>query len=245
MPELERALRDLGRELSFPPTPELAAAVGDRLRVEPFVRRRWPRRRRRLVLALAVALVALSAALAVPAARTAILEFFGIGGVSVERVERLPAYDRWQRLVRGELVEFDEAQAAVDFRILAPPTKGGCRRCGKVFLDRSVAGGLVTFVWPGETPRLLLMEFRGEAVPFARKQIGPGTRVEQPLVDDHPALWIEGAEHVVLFADRRGRIHERPRLARNVLIWERGGVTLRLEGDIPKRQALDLAHALR
>ena len=178
MAELERALRDLGRELAFPPTPDVATAVGDRLRVEPFVRRRWSTRRRALVLVAAALLAATVVALAVPAARTAILEFFGIGGVTVERVETLPEYDRWQRLVRGELVDFEEAQRAVDFRILAPPTKGGCRRCGKVFLDRSVAGGLVTFVWPGETPRLLLMEFRGDAEPFARKQIGPRTRVE-------------------------------------------------------------------
>src|SRR5215211_7947345 len=83
MTELEQALVALGRELEFPPTPDVVGAVRERL--EP--RRAW---RRPLVFALAALVVAFGIAMAVPPARSAILEFFHIGAVSVERVETLP-----------------------------------------------------------------------------------------------------------------------------------------------------------
>src|ERR671923_2747821 len=83
MPELEQALVALGRELEFPPTPDLVGAVRERL----APRRAW---RRPLVFALAAVVVAFGIAMAVPPARSAILDFFHIGSVTVERVETLP-----------------------------------------------------------------------------------------------------------------------------------------------------------
>src|SRR4051794_18053655 len=81
MTELERALVLLGSELDIPPTPSLAGVVRERI-----ARRR---RARRLVL-LAVPLTALAVAFAVPPARSAILRFFHVGAVKVERVQTLP-----------------------------------------------------------------------------------------------------------------------------------------------------------
>jgi hypothetical protein len=40
-------------------------------------------------------------------------------------------------------------------------------------------------------------------------------------------------------------IRDRPRLARNTLLWEDGPVTLRLEGDFSKERALALAARIR
>ena len=82
MTELERALVALGRELDLPPEPDLRSRVRERIE-------RRPRYRRALVPALAL-LVALGIALAVPEARSAILRFFHIGAVTIERVETLP-----------------------------------------------------------------------------------------------------------------------------------------------------------
>src|SRR5436190_1987978 len=82
---LETELRRLGAEVAWPETPRLAPRVAAAL---PS-RRRLPWRRG-LGLALAVLLVALAAALAVPQSRGAILRFLHLGGVTVERVERLP-----------------------------------------------------------------------------------------------------------------------------------------------------------
>src|SRR5437899_11608372 len=84
MTELERALVALGRELDIPPEPDLRSRIAER------IERRRPRHRRAAVLALAL-LSALGIALAVPPARSAILRFFHIGAVTIERVEPLPA----------------------------------------------------------------------------------------------------------------------------------------------------------
>src|SRR6266496_4044135 len=84
MTELERALLALGGELDFPPEPDLLPAVRARL-----ARRRFGFRPA-LAFAVAVLLVAFGIAMAVPDARSAILRFFHIGSVTVERVETLP-----------------------------------------------------------------------------------------------------------------------------------------------------------
>src|SRR5438105_2103223 len=92
MPELERALVALGSELEFPATPDLVGPV----------RRRLARRAPWCVLAFALALlaVAFGIAMAVPQARSAILRFFHIGAVTVERVETLPRAEQ-RPLVAG------------------------------------------------------------------------------------------------------------------------------------------------
>ncbi|HEX3686147.1 MAG TPA: hypothetical protein VHU60_01075, partial [Gaiellaceae bacterium] len=77
MSSLEQRLQALGRELAFPPEPDLASRAGLSERRFPW---RWA------ALAAAVVAVALAAAFAVPGARTAILRWFHIEGATVERV---------------------------------------------------------------------------------------------------------------------------------------------------------------
>ena len=52
--------------------------------------------------------------------------------------------------------------------------------------------------------------------------------------------WLSGAEHTFVYLDRTGEYQQdRARLAANTLLWERDGMTYRLES------ALDRADALR
>ena len=102
MPELDVALRELGRHVEFPPTPDLASALHGRLE-RP---RRW---RRPLAIALAVLVVAVGAVLAVPPARTAILDWLGLRGVSIVRVDELPPTPAVERLELGRQVTLEEA----------------------------------------------------------------------------------------------------------------------------------------
>ena len=88
MTELERALLALGDELAFPDAPDVSDAVLRHLSSGDAPRRRL--NRRALVFAAAALVVALGAAMAVPQARTAILEFFGLRGATVQRVDSLP-----------------------------------------------------------------------------------------------------------------------------------------------------------
>src|SRR5919198_5755050 len=93
MAELERDLHEIGRLLAFPAEPDLVGRVRVRLAAPPPPARRLPRRRA-LVLAFAVLVVAVGAAFAVAPARTAILNFFHIGNETIERVPTLPSAQR-------------------------------------------------------------------------------------------------------------------------------------------------------
>lgn len=236
MSELETRLHALAAEVAFPPTPALVAAVEARLESQGAPRRTLVGRRQ-LAIALAVLVAAFAAVLAAsPGARSAFLELFGIKGATVFRVERAPEIDRYLPLVRGEAVSLAEARRQVDFELLVPETDDG-RPIERVFLDRIV--GAVSFVYC--CPSLILTQFRGEALPYVQKFAGPGTHVEEVTVDGGRGIWLEGA-HAVVFRDASGIVREDElRLAGNVLLWERGNVTLRLEGDLSRHEALDLA----
>jgi hypothetical protein len=63
-------------------------------------------------------------------------------------------------------------------------------------------------------------------------------------VDGQPGFWLEGA-HFFSYFDRHGDMQsEQVRLAGNVLLWERGTRTLRLEADISKEEALRIAESV-
>ena len=243
MSELERRLRELGRELDFPETPALAPAVTTRLReTRPrgvFLRRRL------LVVALALVAVAIAAVLAVPPARTALLELFGLRGATIERVERLPAVRPPGDLDLGTRVSLAKARERADFPIVVPREYGDP---DGTYVRPTSAGVMVSLLWGDEeNVRLLLTQFRGSSeAPLVKKLGAQATRIESVTVGGEPGYWIEGAPHAVLFVDARGRIAEdRFRLARNVLLWERGPLLLRLEGDVDREEALRIAESLR
>jgi hypothetical protein len=222
MPELDFALRELGREVEWPPTPDVASAIRGRLE--------RPRRLRRpLAIALAVLVVAVGAVLAVPPARTAVLDWLGLRGVSIVRVDELPPTPAVERLELGRPVTLEEAPL---WRLVPDDEP-----------DRIYVGnGTVSLLWG--TPhrvRLLLTEFRGEA--FIEKLIEQDARVERVTVNGEAGAWLE-EPHVVFFDDLRGQMRRSTgRLAGKTLLWQHGEVTLRLEGDLSKEEALRIARS--
>jgi hypothetical protein len=242
---LELELRELGRELVFPPAPDVAARVAQRLRAEPARRRLLPRRR--LLLALAALAVALAAALAVPPVRSAIWDLIGIGGVTIERVEELPPVKPSTGLGVGREVSLAEARRAADFPVKKPdPDEWG--EPDAVFLATFVPGGRVSLLYGSErNVRLLVTEFRGTIEPgLVKKAFSGATRVEGVTVRGVSGFWLSGAPHAVVFRDANGEIREdRYRLARNVLLWVEEAVTYRLEGGFGRDRALEIAESLR
>ncbi|MDX6543720.1 MAG: hypothetical protein QOK32_1323 [Gaiellaceae bacterium] len=217
MTPLEQALVTLARELDVPAAPDLAPAVRGRLE---------PRRSRRpLVLALAAAiLVAVVAALAVPAARSTVLRFFHLGGVTVERVETLPPA-REQPLAAGlgSALTPDAARRHLSFQPLLPPG-----------LDRVyVSDGALLAILQERGKPVLLTEFEDSI--YLKKAVGGQTRIQELRVGQDFGLWIEGARHVFQMPQNA------PRMAGNVLIWTHRGMTLRLEGRLTRAEALRLA----
>jgi hypothetical protein len=244
MPELERHLRELGNALELPAAPDLVDAVRARIGEEREPRLRM---RRSLVLAIAALGLALAAAMAVPQARTAILEFLHIRGASVEKVQTLPSVSVPNASLNlGEPVSLEEAREAVSFEI-AQPELTGLGSPDSIFVDRATSGGQVFFLWGTEArPRVLLSEFRGDLNrDLIRKQAGPGTTIEPVSVQGASGFWVAGANHVIYYLDPDGQIQEETiRLSRNALLWERNDLTLRIEGDFKKDLALELARAV-
>ena len=235
MSGLEQELRTLA--VDWPATPDLAGAIEPRLAARPAPRRPWLRP---VAAGLAALVVATGAVLAAsPGARSAVLRFFHIEGATVTRVDRLPPVGDGSGLGLGRLVPIDEARGAVSFRLRLPEGEQPSR----VWLDESIGRGAVSIVWC--CPRLVLTEFHGAAIPYVEKQAGPGTRIEYLSVGGRPGVWVAGRAHAVIFRDELGGIVESPRLARNVLLWEDGGVTLRLEGDLTRQRALEFAGTVR
>jgi hypothetical protein len=262
MSELERQLTQLGRELDYPATPDLAGAMASRLRaVEPArakaVRPRlFPPAglRRALVLALVtLLLLAGTVFAAAPGVRDAVLEFFGLQGATVERTATLPTPPPEQNLDLGSRTTLERARDRIAFEPLVPGELGDP---DFVYLREPPSGGVLSLGYrprPGlpraRTTRLglLVNEFRGDIHPdFVGKLAGPGTRIERLTIDGRPAIWIEGAQHFFFYRDPDGNIVEDElRLAQNVLLLERGPLLVRLEGALDRAQAVEIARSLR
>jgi hypothetical protein len=227
MTELELALVELGRSLELPPTPDLAARVA--ARIAP--RRRLPVRR--VALALAAIAVAVGIAFAVPPARSAILRFFGFGAVRIERVQTLPAaQERPLGADLGPTVSPAQAREALHGRLLLPAG-------GEHATLHLAPGGVVSLLLRSHGRLVLLSELPFAGEPALKKVAGEATRIEPAEVDGKPALWLTGAPHLYIFPGAPQR------LAGNVLIWQRQGITLRLEGRLTEAQALELAQSVK
>jgi hypothetical protein len=246
MSALEHELGALAADV-FPQTPDLAGAVRARLEAAPEQRVRW-RGRRSLALALAVLAAVVGAAMAVPQARSTILRWFGIGSVRVELVERLPAVPvpPGELVGLGERVELPVARARAPFAVLLPTTDG-LDSPDAVYIRRTPF--LVVSLLYGTTTeaRLLITEVPGRVNPaLAKKLVGSATRIDFTSVFGNSAIWIEGAPHEFFFIRPNGLIVPGTlRLARNTLIAQTGGLTIRIEGQIEQEQAIRIARSLR
>jgi hypothetical protein len=189
-----------------------------------------------VTIALAMVAVALGAALAVPSARSALLEWLGLEGVSIVRVEKLPPAPVIGHLDLGQTVTLEQARSRAPW-LVVPSNEPD-----SVYLSRSIPGGKVTLLWgTPQSVRLLLTEFRGTM--FLEKMIRPEAKIEPVTVNGRPGAWL-AQPHVVMFNDEHGQNRESTaRLAGKTLIWQLGDVTLRLEGDLSKEQALHVARS--
>lgn len=184
-----------------------------------------PHRRGLLVPALVAAvLAALAVAFAVPDARSAILRFLHLGGVTIERVDTLPRAER-RALVDALGAPVSPSDAAA---VLGEPF----REPG-VRLYRS--GPVISTLLAGD---VLLSEVRSSEVML--KKLADGSTSAQWLsVGPAPTVWISGGEHVFVAPRLPARY------AGNTLLWQDGTITFRLEGrGLTLARARELARRL-
>jgi len=254
--ELEQALRDLGPRYPYPPTPNLASRVRQRISAQPVAQPRrlelW-RDPRRLALVAAVLLVLLgAAALANPVTRDAIAHFFHVRGVIVSReASPLPSVSPGIPLDLGRRTTMADAQSRVSFTIAVSAELG---EPDAVYVVSGIPGGEVALAY---TPRpgiplvkqtglgVLISEFRGDLMPdFITKSVGPGTTVEEVSVNGDPGWWIAGEPHFIYVQVAGKDQMETLRMAANTLIWEHAGVTYRIESGLSKADAFRIAAGL-
>jgi hypothetical protein len=220
--DLERELSSLGAAIDWPATPALRPELAPRRRSL----------RRPLLVLAALGLVALAAAFAVPRSRGAILRFLHLGGATVAFVDRLPpAQERALGSGIGPRVSQAEARAVLAGRLLLP------RLAPRPPLH--LAGQVVSVLFrAGGEPVLLSETYTGSA-PVLQKAAALGTHALRVRVGGDPGIWLSGRPHVVVFPGAPARV------AGNVLLWQHGPLTLRLEGrTLTRARAEELAASL-
>jgi hypothetical protein len=238
--DLELALAGCGRELSFPPTPDLVATVGRRL---DTVRRPQWTRRRTLVLAFAVVLATAGIAAAVTAS---------LHGLGIVLVDKIPPVKPGTTLDLGLQVRPSEARRLAGFKIVMPGKPLGPPDAW--FVDDIGSGAsserAVALVWGkrNDLPpvrhgvSVLVTQTPGSVDPrFAQKLIPPGTTPLTVTVNGAPGVWISGKVHVLAWNDGGAFQQQKLRLVGNVLVWNHAGLLLRIEGARTLEEAQQLA----
>jgi hypothetical protein len=236
--DLELALAGCGRELSYPPTPDLVASVSRRLEA---ARRPQRTRRRLLVLAFAVLLATAGIAAGVTA---------GLHGLGVVFVDKVPPVTPGKSLALGLRVKQDELRRLVAFKVIVPGPPLGTPDAW--FVENIQEERAVTLVW-GAHPKLppirhgvsiLATETPGRVEPaFASKFLGPNSKVASVRINGSPGLWITGAPHVIAWSDGGAFQQQAVRLVGNVLAWNEGSLLVRIEGARTLAQARQLARS--
>ncbi len=239
MTELERALFAVGRNLEVPAAPDLTGAVRARL-----AEGRGPSlfSRRALVVALAVLAVAVGAALAVPQARSTIKDWLGIGNVTIRYVDELPPVEQATAdLGLGEQMSLEEARERAGFRVRVP-TVDGLDDPPKVYYNDQ--SRQVAFLYGSEEkPKLLITQ--ADASGAIEKIVNLNvTELELIVVEPgYAGVWLYGEKHAIFYPSTA---REEPfRLVGNALVYEIDGVTLRMEAEISKDEALRIARSMR
>jgi hypothetical protein len=268
--DLERDLRGLATKIDVPAL-DVARGVAERLRagrapglrgtpgglhraLRPVIRPAWHR-----VVAAAAAFLLVAAGLLglSSGARDAVADLLGLKGVRIVTVPSLPPVPSslGNGLQLGDPVSLARARSRVPYPILLP----GDAFLGspdEVFVSEAVPQGQVSLLYaarpglaraaPTDTG-LLLTEFRGQVNrEFLEKLIVESTTVRPVTVNGDPGFWIGGHPHDLFYLTPSGApIMDSSRLAGNVLLWQHGDLTLRLEANVGEAQALGFARSVR
>lgn len=190
--------------------------------------------RRRAAIVVTAILLAL---LSTPAVRAAVADWFGFAGVSV-RLDPTPRPSVAPSPPRVDgTTTLAEARKLVAFEPVIPTVLGPPQG-----VELSADRRLLSMSWTVEgAGSVRLDQFDGRLdYTFAKTASG----VEFTSVAGSFAMWFDKPhEVVVLNADGTSRT-ETARLAGHTLIWEYGETALRLEGDLTRARAMEIANTV-
>jgi hypothetical protein len=233
---LGRAVHALEPMLAVPTPPDVRDAVADAIRS-------GRRPRRRLSSGARVAILVAAALLLLATAAVAARFVIDLGGIRIEPAPTGTASVSRPPLTGpafGEPTTLAEAEQEAGFRPIVPATLG---RPDRVWISRGIDPGsvMVAMAWlpradlpkiPGTPYGATLIEVRGEAEAVAKFVDPRYIRVS------HGAYWIGHPHDVELLTGGGTRTFH---VTGHTLIWQRGDLALRLETDLPKRDAFTVA----
>jgi len=247
MHELEARLEAAAPYYAFPETPDLAGAARARLT------HHRPRSRTRLALVFAVVLALVGGAVLAlsPGARSAVADLFDrIPGIDIERRISLPVTRFNDPPYYGRPLELEAARERFGRPLRFPAHLG---KPDLVYVRDDQPGEMITAIFGGDERRaeLVFSQWKTGGPTLFYKVIVGNTTAEFTNVGSNIAIWIHGYEHGVWYfapGSTGGPHDEHWRaegyLAGNVLAWRVGDVVFRLEADVTKQRALELARSL-
>ncbi len=250
-PGLENRLRQVAGRLPYPPTPDLAASEGKRVRTRQSTAA--PVRRS---LAFALALLVLIAALVLASpARARVLEWIRVGAVKIFLIQPTPlptlpaatpvpsptplvsALD-----LAGE-TSLARAQKSLGFQVRLPSTPEDLGPPDHVY-QQETGGQAVVLVWtdPGQPGKVRLALTETNTKTFMFEKYNPKS-VLDTRVGGQPAVWIDG-EYLLVMRDGETTL---TRLINqgHTLLWTAGEMTYRLETDMDLEAAVQTAELIR
>jgi hypothetical protein len=244
---LERDLRALAD--GFPETPVLAPGI-----VAAFQRACARRRHRRVaLLVLAVFLLVPATALAVSGdLRDRVLETFGLRNVRITTVPRFPDVGpEARRLQLGPRISLAQARKDLKASVQAPSVLGAP---DGIFEEQLDSGVDVSFLYEprtvaeriGTRKRVLVSLVRGTIdKTILGKTIASATKATPFEIDGEPALLLSGHPHLLVIFRAGGRLDQTySRLVGTTLLWQRGDLLVRVEGDLPEARLIAIARSL-
>jgi hypothetical protein len=256
--ELERELRELGSLIDYPPTPNVARAARNVLdeaanEQSRRLRRAFPTMRWAAVAAAFVLVVTVPTLS--PGLRATVSDWFGAAtfyqstGVDAGSPERESEAGAPPAGVSesgtspaqapqfsGELISLREAQARMDgaLLLLRTPELG---KPEEIYTVGTASKEGVMLVYKDGPPplgdtgiHLVLTEVPGDLEPaYLTGRTTAGSTFDRVSVDGNPGYWRSAGN----------------RLPGQTLLWEQGGVALRLEANVKKEQAIRIAESAR
>lgn len=229
MTDLERRLVDLGRHLDVPAGEDLAKAVTARLMTQPDRSdRRWRRWWRWAAGAVIVGLGV--------GAAPALADWLGVGGVAVHKA---PAPSTpTVRFDLGRRVDLADVPHLAGFDPILPETLGDP---SEAWVDDRGATPVVWLRW-ADGPLITELEGALADGPVIEKY-APDATTQEVQVGRHRALWVAGPHQVVLDIGKMPAPAAQY-AAEGTLLIEVGRVTIRIETDEGRDEAIRVARSL-
>ena len=247
---LGRALATAGRDMDWPPAPDLTARVSatlaDQQRHPSLARPRLSLPRRRRTVLLLVAVVVLLAAAAV-AAKVVI----DLGALTIDTIPGRPtalptAVASGPTL--GHRVTLEEAEREAGFPAQVPAALGDP---DAVWVDATDDGSRIVLAWTASSalPPIdglpwgaVLYGFHGEMELAAKSVFLDGNTFQDAKVGGADAIWVSGPHELDLVT--HDGTYSRYLVTGNILIWESDGTVLRLETSVGQAAAVRIAESI-